>query len=180
MAFLGCVDALSMGSVVLPFAYVLLPLPVLPKPVSLHRSVLKVPDKVLLAKSQQAMSVRSIIGEIPVVDGAVGKNSVSLAHFVVKTEMALVEGIFGEEHAQSMAQVVFDSTEVQVLLGSNHLVAHLLRELLFGKVVLAELVVLGVDCGEIVGDHIEVGSMDIQVAEMVVLQERLSHNFIRD
>ncbi len=91
MAFLGCVDALSMGSVVLPFAYVLLPLPVLPKPVSLHRSVLKVPDKVLLAKSQQAMSVRSIIGEIPVVDGAVGKNSVSLAHFVVKTEMALVE-----------------------------------------------------------------------------------------
>ncbi len=79
-----------------------------------------------------------------------------------------------------MAQVVFDSTEVQVLLGSNHLVAHLLRELLFGKVVLAELVVLGVDCGEIVGDHIEVGSMDIQVAEMVVLQERLSHNFIRD
>ena len=79
-----------------------------------------------------------------------------------------------------MAQAVLCPPEVQLLLASHHLVPALLPQLLPAEVVLAQLVFLRLNCSQIVAHHIEVGSMDIQLAEMGALRQSLSHNFIRD
>ena len=145
VAVLGCVDTLPVGLVVLPLPDVLLTLLILPQPVPLHRSVLEVPHVVLFSKRQQSSPMGSIIGKIPNKGRTVGELGKSLAHLMVETEGALVEGMRGNKDPQSVAESIVDRSKVEGFLGGQELVVGLREELFLGEEVLGEEVILGVD-----------------------------------
>ena len=60
------VNALSMCSVVLPLVKILFFPDILPKPLTLHSSILKIAYELILGESEQAESMRPIISKIAV------------------------------------------------------------------------------------------------------------------
>lgn len=63
------------------------------------------------------MSMRSIISKIAIVNRTVRKNSVTLTHFMMQTEISLIDRILSNEHTQPMSQIVLYFAEIDVLLG---------------------------------------------------------------
>lgn len=91
MTLLCDINAMPIGFVVLPLSHILLSFLIFPKSISLHCPVFEIPHVVLLIEGQKTMTVRLVIHKIAIICGLVGKYHITLAHFMVETEVTLIE-----------------------------------------------------------------------------------------
>jgi hypothetical protein len=95
MAFRSDVYAVSMGTVRLPSANVLLPI-FLPQTITLHRTVLEISHVILLSKRKQSSSVRLVIHEVAEVGCTGWEAHVALSHPAVETKTSLIDSILSD------------------------------------------------------------------------------------
>ena len=153
-SYIGCtlivtlfchVNAMAVGSVILPLPHVLLSLLVLPKSISLHTSILEITHIVLFIEIEQPMTMRFIVSEIAIVSRLIRKDHISLPHFMIKTKAAFIQIIAINDDPVAMFHVIINPSEVEIILSLEHLIKFLPHQFLSGIIIMMQLVILRLD-----------------------------------
>lgn len=120
VALFSCINAVSMCFVVLPATHKLLSLFVLPQAISLHSSIFKVSDVVLVFELHHALAVGLVIGEVPDVDGVIGKLHIPLSHFMSQAKLTFVDCGLGDQDSPAVMHAMMESPHVDILVVVQH------------------------------------------------------------
>lgn len=116
------INSISMSFVCLPFTYIFLTFLIFPQAITMHRTILKISNKILIAILEKSMSMRFIIGKITKIFRLIWIKDKPLAIFMIKTKPSLIDSIFGNHYTHSMFKSMFNSTKIFFILMKNFLI----------------------------------------------------------
>lgn len=116
MTNFGDIYSISMSFVTFPLSNIFLSLVVLPKPIALHRAIIKITHIKLVSEFEISLTMGSIVLKIPKIDGAVGELHIAFTNLKVKTELAFIDCIWGEFDADSMLHSSIGASKIETII----------------------------------------------------------------
>jgi hypothetical protein len=140
MTVFGDINSIAMSFVGFPFTDIFLALLVFPQAITMHGTILEIPNKILIAVLEQPVSMRLIIGEITKILGVIGIQNEPLTILMIQTKPSLINSRLSDHNPHPMFKSMFNATKIHKFLIAHLLIIILPDQIIFGKIVLFKFI----------------------------------------